>query len=174
MLICVILMLQSLLFISTKLVVSIESVKYFTITNSIHKDKNNIKFKNKLVKAFHNIHIDIQCSTEDSYCENIVLYINILYTVFCISYSTLYQYQYRTDMHMGKALTNLLLNLLLFLSLDIEFYSIHLLFLYYHLNDIFFLNILEVFLYLINNSFLFSFLILVLSVLHIYKNYFFN
>ena len=32
-----------------------DSVNNFSITNSIYKDKNNNKFKNKLVKAFRNI-----------------------------------------------------------------------------------------------------------------------
>ena len=59
------------------------------LLKSIYKDKNNNKFKNKLVKAFRNMHlqyyIDIhkfcinmkicvcQYSTEDAYCEKLLL-----------------------------------------------------------------------------------------------------
>ena len=38
-------------------VVSIKSVNNFAIIKSIYKDKNNNKFKNKLVKAFRNMHL---------------------------------------------------------------------------------------------------------------------
>ena len=41
------------------------------LLKSIYKDKNNNKFKNKLVKAFRNIHL--QYSTEDAYCEKLLL-----------------------------------------------------------------------------------------------------
>ena len=47
------------------------------------------------------------------------------------------------------------------------FHSMFLLFLYCHLSDIFYLNILDVFLYFIHNSFLFGFLRVVLSIISI-------
>ena len=57
---------------------------------------------------------------------------------------------------------------------NFSFHSMLLLFLYCHLSDTFFLNILEVFLYFIHNSFLLSFLNIQLSILHIYRKSLFN
>ena len=49
-----------------------KSADNFAITKSIYKDKNNSKFKNNLVKAFRNMHLQYWRS-EDAYCEKLLL-----------------------------------------------------------------------------------------------------